>query len=159
MGKEPERRHRNIEIRLTSMIDVFTILLVFLLKSFSAEGEIMHVSPDINLPLSTAQKPPLRALIVTVNRNYDIMVEGKHVAKGKEVLKSDDLVIEGLLIELARQKERTEQIAKYNPSVKFTGFVTIQGDKQIPFKLLERIMYTCGQSAYSNINLAVYQKE
>ena len=55
------RRNKSISsftLRLTSMIDMFTILLVFLLQSFSAEGEIMSVAQDLRLPESSAETPP-----------------------------------------------------------------------------------------------------
>jgi biopolymer transport protein ExbD len=137
---------------------MFTILVVFLLKSFSTEGEIMTISPDLVLPESIQTKKPERSLILAVN-NEVITVEGKKVISVEEVLEMEDILIRPLQRELTKRAELTKAIAAKNPAVQFTGDIIIQGDKKIPFKLLEKVMYTCGQSEYTNMNLAVYTKE
>lgn len=149
---------KNVEMHLTSMIDMFTILLVFLLKNFSTEGEIMAVSPDLKLPEASFQKKPEQTVMVAVT-NKSITLDGRFAANVKDIMNTEELIIPGLKELLDNQASYVKQIAKYNPKVVFKGDVTIQGDKQIPFKLLQKVMYTCGQSEYSNIKLAVIQKE
>ncbi|MDW7681679.1 MAG: biopolymer transporter ExbD, partial [bacterium] len=55
----------------------------------------------------------------------------------------------------AREAKRMEE--QYG--TKFSGKVTIQADKEIPYKLLIRVMATCGQAEYPNMRLVVYKKE
>jgi biopolymer transport protein ExbD len=152
------KKTRAIRPQITSLIDVMTILLVYLLKSFSAEGQILTLSDNLTLPESTADKKPEMHLQIKVN-NRLIMVEDDVVARVDNVLASKELVIPQLNERLKQRRERTEKIAAYSDNTRFTGKVIIQGDKRIRFQLLKRIMYTCGQQGYSDFSLAVLQKE
>jgi biopolymer transport protein ExbD len=143
--------------QLTSLVDVLTLILMYLLKSFSAEGEIVTVSKNLILPESSAQKRPELRATLTVN-NSSILVEDKVVADVQEVLNSDELIISGLNSWLQTRREATEKIAQYSSTTKFKGEITILGDKRIRFRLLKKIMYTCGQQGYNNFSLAVTKK-
>ena len=153
-----DRKLRGFRPQLTSLVDVMTILLIYLLKSFSAEGEIVTMSADLILPESSAQKPPELTVTLVVNRQH-ILVENTPVADVRQVLASEELLIPELARWLARRRESTELISQYSDKTSFTGDITIQGDKRIRFQLLKKIMYTCGQEGYNNFMLAVQQRE
>jgi biopolymer transport protein ExbD len=144
--------------QLTSLVDIMVILLIFLIQSFSVEGEIITVSKELMLPKSSAKKKPEVNVIITVN-NKAILFEGQYAADVVDVLSNDDLVIENLQRWLKNRRETTEKIAKYSTVTTFKGNVTIIGDKRIKFRLLKKIMYTCGQEGFCNFSLAVEQKE
>lgn len=146
------------ELNLTSLVDIFTIILLFLLKSYSAEPEILVPNPKLKLPISTASEAPVMKLIVQISSD-DIIVEGENIVRVVDALETEETLIKPLLEALNRSTEMTEFIAKSNPLIKFTGDVIIQGDKEIPFILLEKVMYTCGQAGYGNISLAVISRE
>ena len=152
------RNFKGFRPQLTSLIDVMTILLIYLLKSFSAEGDIVTVSKDLMLPESSADKQPEQTVVLIVNNNF-ILAENIHVANVDEVLANDDLIIPGLSEWLARRRRTTETIEEHSDRVSFKGDITIQGDKRIRFRLLRKIMYTCGQQGYNNFYLAVMQRE
>ncbi|HEX2956108.1 MAG TPA: biopolymer transporter ExbD [Chitinispirillaceae bacterium] len=143
--------------QLTSLVDVMTILLIYLLKSFPSEGEIVTVSKNLILPESSAQKRPELNVTLTVN-NSSIMAEDKLVANVEDELNSEELIINGLNSWLQTRREATEKISQYSSTTKFKGEITIQGDKRIRFRLLKKIMYTCGQQGYNNFSLAVRKK-
>jgi biopolymer transport protein ExbD len=155
----PRRRRRqgNFTLKLTSMIDMFTILLVFLLNSYSAEGEIMTVAKDITLPKSTAEKPPESTPIVMVTGQW-LILDGQPLVPVAEILRSRRLLIPELKRQLERTRQATEQLAALNPTLDFRGEITIQGDREIPFELLKKVMFTCGQVGYNNLLLAVTQE-
>ncbi len=156
----PRRRRRrqgNFTVKLTSMMDMFTILLVFLLNSYSAEGEIITVAKDIKLPQSTAQKEPKPTPIVMVTGQW-LIFDGQPLVPVAEVLRSRRLLIPELKRELERTRKTTEQLAALNPKLRFRGEITIQGDREIPFGLLKKVMFTCGQVGYNNLLLAVTQE-
>ncbi|MBD3419884.1 MAG: hypothetical protein GF398_07190 [Chitinivibrionales bacterium] len=144
--------------QLTSLVDVMTIMLVYLLKSFSAEGEIVTVSKDLMLPESSARKKPKVTVNIVVNKSF-IMAEDERLAEVDQVLSTDDMLIPALNEWLRQRREKTERIAQYSTDTKFTGDVTIQGDKRIRFRLLKKIMFTCGQQGFNNFSLAVRKKE
>jgi biopolymer transport protein ExbD len=152
------RRLKTFKPQLTSLVDVMTILLIYLLQSFSSEGDIVTVHKDLILPESSAQKPPELRVTITVNNSF-ILAEDVRVASVDEVLSSDELVISGLNSWLLLRREATEKIGRYSTTTKFKGEVTIHGDKRIRFRLLKKIMYTCGQQGYNNFSLAVRRRE
>ena len=159
-SKKKKRRSRLTEttLSLTSMMDMFTIILLFLLVNYSAEGIVVTDPKKLSLPLSTSQKTPIRKLDIQITVE-DIIVEGVKVMNTKDAMESQDYSIKPLLHSLNENTKKVEFIAKNNPSFKFTGEVMIQGDKGIPFILLEKIMYTCGQAGYGGISLAVISRE
>lgn len=156
------KRHRSrvvaASLSLTSLLDIFVIILLFLLKSYSAEGDLLAADPNIKLPVSTSRQAPKMKLIVQVTKD-DIIVDGKRVGSTSDSLKTKDLLITPLADTLEKHSKKTEFIARNNPDFKFRGEVLIQGDREIPFLLLEKIMFTCGQAGYSDISLAVVSSE
>jgi hypothetical protein len=73
-------------------------------------------------------------------------------------LAADDLLIEPLYDALRGLAARSKEIAAVNSSVVFTGEIVLQGDREIPFRLLKKVIYTAGQAEYVNQSLAVFQE-
>ena len=86
------------------------------------------------------------------------MFENRKIADVQQVLSSEELVIPELNEWLRTRREATELISQYSNTTTFKGDVTIQGDKRIRFRLLKKIMYTCGQQGYNNFSLAVRKR-
>lgn len=149
-----EGRKREARLMLVSLIDTFVILVVFLFQNFSAEGDIMSIAPDLTLPEARIDNKPTQSVIVAVTTK-SIVVEGKRVADSDEALMDPDLVIDGLYEEMVRIAELKRAIAELDETKEFRGEVIIQGDKQITFELLKRVMYTCGRAEFGEISLAV----
>ena len=130
------------------MVDVFTVLLVFLLKSYSAEGTLITPVP-VNLPSSTANNYNEMNLNLTVTEkelyldNFKILDPSFLSTDRQDIPKLNDAL--GALI----QKKDFPSIQKK---------VTIMGDKKIPYFLLKKVIYTLTQNGFSDISLAVYQK-
>jgi len=154
------KRHRtdsgDVKLNLTSMMDMFTIILVFLLKVYSTEGQMVQPSKYLTLPKSTVEKHPEVSLDLTISKEW-IVLNNKPVAKVADVAQSSSLIIPSLrqeLLHYATQAERMQE--KYGQ--KFSGSITIQGDKTLPYRVLVKVMATCGKSKYPNMRLLVYQK-
>ncbi len=145
------------KLNLTAMVDVFVVLLIFLLKSYSAEGNIQTTNQDLQLPISTSNLQPQLTVTVTVTQSA-IYVEDKKVAELKAIENRQELLISELAQELKYQVERARFIARINPTVKFEGKVTILGDRGLPFTVLEKVMYTCSSADFNDVALAVFQK-
>jgi len=153
------RKPSLLVLNITSMLDMFTILIIFLLKSYSAEGIILTIPADLHLPHSTTQNAPEPGLVVEVSENI-LVVDGKILDVDlKEVEKSETLIINNLYEHLLVKARRYEEIAALNPNAEFTGRLVLEGDREIPFRLLKKILYTCGQAGFINQSLAVFQKE
>lgn len=146
------------KLQMTSLIDIMTIILVFLLKSFSSEGEIVTLSKGLHLPESTASKKPDVALRLAISQN-DLLFEGARIATIDTIYQTDDLIIPSLLILLNDRRKMTERIAENSAQVEFKGDVLIEADRKVRFKMLQKIMYTCGQIGFSNFSLLVLKKD
>lgn len=147
-------RHDN-RLKLTSMMDILTVLLLFLLKSFVVEGEAMTPVPGVDLPESTSESSPRSSIVVAIFDDA-VMIDGEVVASISRATHSGDLLIEPLADHLDAAREKTIEIARRRGNEdEFDGKVTIQGDREIDFAILQRVMYTCTYSGYENISLAV----
>jgi biopolymer transport protein TolR len=156
LEKRAERKTRNVslvDLNLVSLIDIFTILIFFLLSN-SADVEILPSNKAVKLPESTAEKKPRETVVVVVTPS-DILVQGRKVAQVADVMGSDEDLIEPLKAELDLQAGR-QVIRRENEAQ--TKAVTIMGDKQIPYKLLRKVMVTCARANFSEVSFAVMRK-
>ncbi len=147
-------------LTITSLMDIMTIILVFLLKSYSANPVQLKGGDDLKLPFSTAEQEPGESTAITVTLN-NIIVTDKAVAtleKG-EVAASDlsggDFMIDPLFEALQQEVDKQKKIEKFNKKAKFTEVVTIIADRNVPFSLLSKVMYTAGQASFSKFKFAV----
>ncbi|NVK88276.1 MAG: biopolymer transporter ExbD [Gammaproteobacteria bacterium] len=155
-AKRMERHHKRYgkgTLQLVSLMDIFTILVFFLLVN-SSTNEQLPASESLKLPASTSERLPEETLLIMVNNN-DILVQGRKVTTADEILNSDKNIIEPLKEELQFHLSSRLGITS---SLDDPGEVTIMGDKTIPYKLLKRILYTLSESNYKNISLAVERK-
>jgi biopolymer transport protein TolR len=144
--------------QMTSLVDVLTVLVFFLLKNFSTDGDILTPSKGLELPQSNAAQKPEISLTVAISQKH-ILVEGTPVALVAEEGSREGLAIPGLARFLEDQRKQTEEIARYDRKVEFTGKLTIQGDRKIPYWLLQKVLSTCGENGYSSFSLAVLKKD
>jgi biopolymer transport protein ExbD len=148
-------------LQITSMIDMFTIILVFLLKSYAASSVEISSSQNITLPSSTAAQSPVEALKLVVSKT-GVYVDDKEVAKieSGEIVKSylddrDQKFIRPLYDALKGQADKSKAIAKQNADVNFEGKVIFQADKTLNYQLLRKVMYTSSFAGYTDFKFAV----
>lgn len=153
------RRGRDgvVTLSLISLMDIFTILLLFLLVHLAGE-EALPASEGLKLPASTAEKAP-RPTVTLLVTEKEIFVDGKRIMGVAEAVAQADTILGPLKQELTRLGDRTRSMAQKTSSVTFTGNITIMGDRKIPFQLLKKLMATCAQAEFPHIALAVVQKE
>ena len=140
------------------MIDIFSVLVVFLLKSFSTEGMILTVAPDLKLPASTSQTPPKAASVVAVTNEW-LLLDGKRVVTLSEVISSKELLIPELANGLKHIRAISDRVGEISNNWGFKGTIAIEGDREIPYLVLKKVLYTCGQIGYTDMMLAVYKLE
>lgn len=152
------RQRRKFFLRLTPLIDVFIILLVFLLKNFSATPAVSLLAKDFHLPVSAATKYPEVAATLTVTQQA-ILMNAEFVDTTENTGSQKDLLNTRLYERLIKNKQKTLLISQHNPDIHFQGKVIIQADKRVPYKVIKRVIYTCGQAAFGKISLHVLKKE
>lgn len=153
---EREKRSRwkgTASLNLVSLMDIFTILVFFLLVN-SSDVETISGKQSVKLPESVSTKKPMETLMLVVD-NENLVVQGHKIISIEELSAQKETLIKPLSQELAFQYKRLYGIAATKES---TGAITIMGDKAIPYRLLKKIMMTCADANFGNISLAVQQK-
>lgn len=145
-----------VKLNLNSMMDMFTIILLFLLKVYSTEGQMVQPSQYLTLPKSSIEKIPEVALDLSISKEW-VVVNNKPIVKVTDLLKSKRLVIPELQQELLMYANEAEKMQE-RLGQPFSGSISIQGDREIPYRVLVKVMATCGKSKYPNMRLFVYQK-
>lgn len=150
-----ERNKTGLDLNLVALIDIFIILIFFLM--FNASGvEVLPNTKSVKLPESTAEKDPKETVIVQISAE-DIVVQGRKVASVSDVMSSGVDVIDALKAELEFHASR--QMIRKDKEEKAGKAVTIVGDKEIPYHLLRKVMVSCARAGYSNISFAVLRKK
>lgn len=151
MQRHQGRMKQTTKLNLVSLMDIFTILVFFLLLN-SSDVEVLQNDKTITLPESVAEQKPDTTLVVMVN-NDDLLVGGRPIAKVEAILGSEDNLIPELAKELKYQASRRPELTELEQQ---NGrAVTIMGDQGIPYALLKRVMTTCADNDFRNISLAV----
>lgn len=146
------RGKQQSKLNLVSLMDIFTILVFFLMVNSSSDVQVLNQDNAIKLPESKAEAPPgdVLALIVTDN---NILVNGR-VVTGLDTFRNFDGKVEPAL-----QEELSYQASRSSTPAPETGRpITILADRELPYDLLKKIMSTCVDAGYASISLAVNQK-
>ncbi len=151
MDRHHKRNKGRAVLNLVSLMDIFTILVFFLLVN-SGEVQVLPNAKALSLPESKAEQKPKETLVVMVNQK-EILVQGQRILDLNQPL-PNGILIPALQDELQLRAEH----AKSNTLEPFSGNITIMGDKGIPYDLLKRVMATCAQSEYPHVSLAVLQQ-
>jgi biopolymer transport protein ExbD len=147
------------DLLITPLVDMFVIIVLFLIANFSATGEVLMMTKDIQLPEAFNVQEIELAPVVMVS-NTDIVVSGNAVAKVDDLTKDEYLNIPALeekLREMKKQYEDLHAMAK-DTEGSFKGDVNIQANKDVQFKVIKRVLYSCATAGYTNLNFAVLSK-
>lgn len=129
-------------VMLTSLVDAFSILVVYLLFNFSSTGELLYTSEGMELPSAVKA--------IELKRNVVVKVE-----KDKLFIEDEEISPNGLVKRLIDVKKNW---AKYYPDTEFSGAMTIQADRRQSYDLLSHVIQAGGHAGYSDINFAVIRK-
>lgn len=144
LNPKQARHKKNIfsDLLLTALIDAFSILVIFLLMSFSSTGELLTMGKDMELPKA--------ALGDVIERNPVIKIDGTKIfLEDKEIQEAD---VVAALMSLREQYKET------HPNEEFPGIVTIQADRRVPFSQMNSIIVATGNAGFSDIKFAVLMK-
>ena len=154
MQRRNDRGKKVVSLNLVSLMDIFTILVFFLLVN-SAQVEVLPNARDLQLPESIAAQRARENVVIMVTGD-EILVQGVVVASVAEAMAQKNLIIGGLKVALQSQTDRVlrrEAVAEIADRE-----VTIMGDKALPYSLLKRVMATCTAAEYGQISLAVMRR-
>lgn len=158
-AKRMQRHHarrsdKSASLNMVSLMDIFTILVFFLLVS-AANSDILPTPKNIKLPLSTAEKIPKENIVIIIGNN-DILIQGKKIASIDRVIKSNHNIVLPLMEALKKELKQSKNTDEVKKIIK--KGVTIMGDKDVPYILLKKIMITSAAANFTDISLAVNKK-
>lgn len=148
-------RAKIVKMNLTSLMDVFTILVFFLLVN-SGSVEVMEAPKNVVLPESRVEEKPRETVVVFITQD-EVLVQGEVVAHVADILQGEQAAYEPITGRLAQLRDNI--IGPNTLTVAASREVTILADKSVPFIVVRRIMSICTGQGYENVSLAVIQKE
>jgi biopolymer transport protein ExbD len=148
MQRHQRRTSNSSSLNLVSLMDIFTILVFFLMVN-SSDVKVLQQDKSVVLPSSTTEQQPKDTIVITISGS-NILVQGRAVARIDSPL--DIEIIKDLKVELDYLANRRAVPA----DVEFKGFpITLIADKGTPYKLLKKVMATCTEAKYTQVSLAV----
>ena len=153
MDRQHVRHGRGVSLNLVSLMDIFTILVFFLLVNTS-DGEILPTHKSVELPESISEQQPRVTVTLMVNED-NILLHGRVIASVANIMHEQgnySKVLQAALIEQAGDTLSSGG----DPAERREA--TIMGDRSIPFRLLKKVMATCTQAGFNHISLAVLQQ-
>lgn len=155
---------KNIEseemsLQITSMADIFTILLVFLLKSYAAGVVNIAPAPGMKLPQAFAPDSQIEALKVEISQTT-VQIEGRPVATLEDFrFKNEDLLSNGssevLVKALEHERQRELLIAKTNTDIKIDPKIIVIADQRVPYVTVKSVLASAALNGYTDFKLAV----
>ena len=152
------------ELNITPMLDMMTIILVFLLKSYNSSTVSVSISNDLMPPSSSTTLEPAETATVTITKdeitvgdkpavaldNWQVPASATNPAAPLLITPVEDL--------LKKEVDRQKYIAKWNKSAEFEGLLSIIGDHEVPYKLLFSVLATAGQSELGKYKFVVLKQ-
>lgn len=150
-----ERHHKRMaktsKLSLVSLMDIFTILVFFLIVN-SSNVEVLEADKSIKLPQSLSKTLASENLVLLVNKTH-VLLQGKEIISLTVLANEEIETIESLAKELEYHKPRQA------PTDSGTRAITIMGDQNIEYVLLKKILLTCSKSGFGDVSLAVEKNE
>lgn len=147
------------KLGITSLMDIMTIILVFLLKSYSTDDINITPSDDLRLPVSSSVVPPKLAVNAVISKAA-ITVDGVKVVGlsagtiGDEYKRGN--LISPLFDKLKEKADEAKANAEKFQDSAFTGRLLLQIDRDLPFSVVREVMYTAGQAQFAEFKFVVY---
>lgn len=154
---KPHDLHKGLEKggvfrpQLTSLVDIMVILLFFLIQSFSVEGNLVTPSTDLELPVSTSKKAPKVYNSINITRT-NVIVEDMVITTNDKISASEDFLIKDLFTVMKSLKSKTKDTTS-------AGKLMIQADKEVPFAIVKKVMFTCSKAGFEDFKVLVVQNE
>ena len=153
------RRTTNADLNVVPMVDMMTMLVIFLLQQFSATGEVLYMQKDIKLPDARHGQQIEVAPVVAISA-AQVVVSGQKVAEVSELEKDPSQIIAPLVEKLRDEKKRWDFIHQNDRDREknWKGEVNVQADVKVPFRVVRRVMASAAEAGYGNVNFAAVEE-
>lgn len=146
------------DLLITPLVDMFVIIVLFLIANFSATGEVLMMKSDIQLPEAIHVKEIEAAPVIMVS-GAQVIVDGNVLGRVEDMMHGDDLDVPQLEEKLREMKKQYVDLhtAANDADGAFKGDINIQATREVQFKVIKKVMFSCATSGFNNINFAVLQ--
>ena len=153
------RRTTNADLNVVPMVDMMTMLVIFLLQQFSATGEVLYMTKDIKLP-DARHGQQIEVMPVVAISSSQVVVSGQKVAEVNELEKDPSQIIAPLVEKLRDEKKRWDFIHQNDRDREknWKGEVNVQADVKVPFRVVRRVMASASEAGYGNVNFATVEE-
>lgn len=148
-GQKPS----NSDLNMTPLVDMFVIMVLFLIANFSATGEVLMMTNEIQLPEAKHVQEAMALDVIQVSADA-VLIDGEIISRVADVTREEYLNIPALEEKLRDMRKAWENLHAATKE-EFKGEIMIQGHKEVPFSVLKRVMYSAATAGYGNINFAV----
>ena len=165
--KARERAGEIKELNIVAMMDMMTILLVFLLKSYQASTLSVNMGADLRVPVSTTELHPQENISITISQN-ELAVNEKAVvpldrghipSKYKDGQKAEAFYVGPIYDALKKEVDKQKYIAQFNKNAPFTGRINVIADRGISYRTLMEVLYTAGQAELGEYKFMVMKND
>jgi biopolymer transport protein ExbD len=155
---QTHRRSVDTQLNVIPMVDIMTILVLFLLQQFSATGEVLYMQKDIKLPDARHGQAIEVAPVIAISGEH-LVLSGAKVADLAEIERDPYLAIPALEERLRDERKRWEFVHQNDPDRDraWKGEVNVQADVKVPFRIVKRVMYSAAQAGYPTVNFATIE--
>ncbi len=165
--KARERASEIKELNIVAMMDMMTILLVFLLKSYQASTLSVNMSEGLTIPVSSTQLAPQENISITVSMHEVAVNDRKVVALQAGVIppaykeggRVEAFYVGAVFEALKKEVDKQKYIAQYNKNAPFSGRINIIADKKVTYRTLMEVLYTAGQAELGEYKFMVMKNE
>jgi biopolymer transport protein ExbD len=155
------------ELNITAMMDMMTIILVFLLKSYQTSTVNVTMTEDLTVPVSTTQLAPQDNIGLSISMKEVLVGERRVVeirngvipAAAKEGGRADSFYVGAVYDALKKEVDKQKYIAQFNKAAPFTGRVNVVADKKVPYRTLMEVLYTAGQAELGEYKFMVMKND
>ncbi|MBL7664569.1 MAG: biopolymer transporter ExbD [Bacteriovoracaceae bacterium] len=153
------KKAKNIDVDITSLLDILTILLVFLIQNFNASGIVINVPKGVTLPRSETKSLSHAGVVIQVSTSK-IWVDDEEVLDTEKlppaVYDQGGNRIIPLFNKLVAVKNAIKQVEKSTPEAKkFSGLANLVVDKTLKYSYLKKVMYTCAEAGFKTYKFVV----
>ncbi len=157
-GAAHGKKQTYADLLITPLVDMFVIIVLFLIANFSATGEVLMMTKDIQLPEAVNVQEVQNAAVVMVS-NEQVLVDGSVIGRVEDLSREEYLEIPALVEKLRDLRKKYEDLhAAARDTQGFKGDINIQANKEVQFKIIKRVMFSCASAGYGNINFATMTK-
>ncbi|HSM92690.1 MAG TPA: biopolymer transporter ExbD [Anaeromyxobacteraceae bacterium] len=154
------------ELNITAMMDMMTIILVFLLKSYQTSTVNVTMTADLTVPVSSTQLSPQDNIGLSVSMREILVGERRVVEIQNGIIppaakggKADSFYVGAVYDALKKEVDKQKYIAQFNKAAPFTGRVNIVADKRVPYRTLMEVLYTAGQAELGEYKFMVMKND